>query len=56
MAKGIKTRRGESKGKANTYLYNRGDEKTSLTGGWSVMAYRGTYTADQSVTENTNNI
>ena len=59
MAKGIKTRRGESKGippTSNLYLYNRGDECSAVTGGWSVMAYRGAYTTSQSVTENIDNI
>lgn len=36
MAKGVKTRRGKSKGKVNPYLYNSGDENTLLTGGWVV--------------------
>lgn len=59
MAKGIKTRRGESKGTpptSNLYLYNRGDECSDVTGGWSVMAYRSSYTTSQAITKNTDNI
>jgi hypothetical protein len=37
-------------------VYWDGDECTALTGGWSTMSYRTTYTAVHTVTENSNNI
>ena len=39
MGEGIKTRRGESQGVINTYLYNLGNEYTVLTGGLEAASY-----------------
>ena len=46
MGEGIKTRRGETNGViTNTvYLYNLGDESTTLTGGWALVDGSGTFT------------